>query len=271
MDIFKSLLIGMIQGLTEFLPVSSSGHIVIAEHILSLESPGLLYEVILHFGTLLSVLVVFRKEIYSICSSLFNGIYAVFKKKSLPSGKENPDFNLGIYIILGSIPSGIVGFFFRDVISVLFESPLFVSFSLIFTGIILFFTRYARERKKELSLLSAIIIGCAQIIAIIPGVSRSGITISAGIFLGISRERAVKFSFFLSMPVIFGATLLEMIDSFVFNNPEINLFSLFIGFISAFVFGYFAIRILLKTVISGKFYIFSYYCLIVGILGLIYL
>ena len=269
-DCLKSILLGIIQGLTEFLPVSSSGHIVLAKELFSIQSYGLLYEVVLHFGTLLSVLVIFRKDIYAICVSLGSGIAAAFKEKTLKKLTNNPDSLLGILIIAGTIPSGAAGLIFKDTISNLFQSPFFISFSLIFTGIVLYLTRFIKEQKKEVSLLPALIIGCAQIFALIPGISRSGMTISAALFLGISREKSVKFSFFLSLPVIFGATILEMTDNFSFSNPEVNSIQMLIGLITAFLFGYGAIKVLLKIVMADKFYLFGYYCAVIGIVSLIY-
>ncbi|MFC1557857.1 undecaprenyl-diphosphate phosphatase [candidate division KSB1 bacterium] len=269
-DFLKSILLGIIQGLTEFLPVSSSGHIVLAKELFSIQSYGLLYEVMLHFGTFLSVLVIFRKEIYAICVSLVGGIAEAYREKSLKKLTNNPDSLLGVLIIVATIPGGVAGLVFKDTISCLFRNPLFVSFSLILTGIILYLTRFIKEQKKELSFMQAAIIGCAQICALIPGISRSGMTISTGIFCGISREKAVKFSFYLSLPLILGATILELIDSFSFSNPEVNSIQLLTGLITAFLFGYGAIKILLKVVIAGKFYLFSYYCAVAGIVSLIY-
>lgn len=269
-DVFKSILLGIIQGFTEFLPVSSSGHIVLAKELLSIQMYGLLFEVVLHFGTFLSVAVIFRREIYNICFFLYKGILNAFRNRSLKVLTDNADSFLGILIIVGTIPGAAAGIIFKDVISVMFQSPLVVSYSLIVTGIILYSTKYIGEKKKPLSLLSALLIGCAQVFALLPGISRSGVTISAGIFAGISKEKAVKFSFFLSMPVIFGATVFEMVDSFSLGNPDINVMQLMAGFITAFIFGYIAVKLLLKVVIAGKFYIFSYYCLFVGMLSLIF-
>lgn len=270
LNYYKSLLLGIIQGITEFLPVSSSGHIVIAKNLFSIKSTGLLYEVFLHFGTFLSVVVVFRKEIISIISSSFVGLIYIIKKRNLNSDIEkNYNFRLGIFIIIATIPAGFIGILFKDILSEFFENVLFVSLALIFTGIILYFTKYIKERGYGIKFFNSLLIGCAQAIAIIPGISRSGMTISMGLFLGVKRDEAVKFSFFLSLPAIFGATILESFDIFCYNLSNEELVQIGLAFLSAFFSGYFAIKILMKIVMMGRFYLFSFYCFFIGILGII--
>ncbi|NVM03938.1 MAG: undecaprenyl-diphosphate phosphatase [Candidatus Helarchaeota archaeon] len=268
---YKSVILGVIQGLTEFLPISSSGHIVIAKKLFLIKSAGMLYEVFLHFGTFLSVIVIFRKEIADIVSSLGIGMVDLLKNRSLSSKlTKNQKSRLGIFIIIASVPAGTVGILFKSELSEFFENPLFVAIALIFTGIILYITKYFREGGLGVRFFGSIVIGCAQAFAILPGISRSGMTISAGIFLGINREDAVKFSFFLSMPAIFGATILETLDAFYYNLNIEDLIQIFLAFLSAFLSGYFAVKVLMKIVIAGKFYLFSFYCFLIGILAIVF-
>jgi len=270
LSFIKSVILGVIQGLTEFLPISSSGHIVIAKKLFLIKSAGILYEVFIHFGTFLSVIVIFRKEIADIVSSLWVGLVDLLKKRSLNSElTKNYKSRLGIFLIIASIPAGTVGILLKSELAEFFENPLFVSIALIFTGIILYITKYFKKGEMGVRFLSSIIIGCAQAFAILPGISRSGMTISAGIFLRINREDAVKFSFFLSLPAILGATILETFDIFHYNLNVNDLIQIFFAFFSAFLSGYFAIKILMKIVITGKFFLFSYYCVLIGILGIV--
>lgn len=267
----KSVILGVIQGLTEFLPISSSGHIVIVKKLFLVKSAGMLYEVFMHFGTFLSVIVVFRKEIADIVNSLWVGMVDLLKKRSLNSElTKNHKSRLGIFLIIASIPAGTVGILLKSELAKFFENPLFVSIALIFTGIILYITKYFKKGGIGVRFLDSIIIGCAQAFAILPGISRSGMTISAGIFLRINREDAVKFSFFLSLPAIFGATILETFDIFHYNLNVNDLIQIFLAFISAFLSGYLAIKVLMKIVIAGKFFLFSYYCILIGILGIVF-
>lgn len=270
LNYFKSLFLGLIQGITEFLPVSSSGHIVIAKNLFYIKSPGLIYEVILHFGTFLSVLVVFRTEIISIIRASFFGIIYIIKKGKLNSDiVKNYNFRLGIFIVIATIPAGFIGILLKDILSKFFESIFFVSLALIFTGIILFFTKYFKERGYGINFFNSLLIGCAQALALIPGISRSGMTISMGLFLGVKRDDAVKFSFLLSLPAIFGATILESFNIFYYHLSNEELIQIGLAFLSAFFSGYFAIKILMKIVITGRFFLFSFYCFLIGILGII--
>jgi len=268
---YKSILLGIIQGLTEFLPISSSGHIVLAKKIFFIKSVGVFYEVFMHFGTSLSVIVVFRKEIADIINSLFIGIKDILKTRSLSSESVwDKNSKLGIFIIIATIPAGIIGILFKGEFLKLFENPLFVSIALIFTGIFLLITKYINKGQSEVRFLNSLIIGCAQALAIIPGISRSGLTIGTGLVLKIKREDAVKFSFFLSLPAILGATILEFVDIINYNLNLIEMIQILLAFLSAFISGYIAVKFLMKAVIAGRFYLFSYYCFLIGISGIIF-
>ncbi len=253
MSILKVILLGVIQGLTEFLPVSSSGHLVLTEFALGVKKTNdLSFEVLLHFATLMAILAYFVPKWWEERHKISSNIKEIK--------------NYIIYIIIATIPAGIVGLLFEDYISKLFERPSIVGLMLIFTSVILYAgSRFGIERYKKITLLIAIVVGLSQSLAIIPGISRSGITISTALLLGLNRNESANFSFMIAIPVILGAFILEL-PNIVGINPIIGI----VGFISAFIAGYIAIGIVFKTLLNRKFIYFSYYCLIVGILTMIF-
>lgn len=270
MNIWESVVLGIVQGLTEFLPVSSSGHLVIVENVLGLRFNDLTFEVVVHFGTLLSVLFVFWRDILHIVLGFFRGIFSrnVFRSFSYDS-----DFRLALFIIAGSVPAGLVGVFLNEPIEEIFHNINLVGVTLVITGLILFLTRLVYVGEKRVNFFRAVLIGIAQAIAILPGISRSGITISTGLFSGLSREEAVRFSFLLSLPAIFGANVIELSNVGVLDRGDggNNIFVFLVGFLVAFVTGYIAIKVLIRMVKSGRFSWFSYYCLALGLLVLLFL
>jgi undecaprenyl-diphosphatase len=203
-NIPQSIFLGIVQGLTEFLPVSSSGHLVFFQSLFGLEEPLIFFDVMLHLGTLLAVVIYFRKDICEIVQ----GLGAVLKKRH----KNPPQVKLFLLIVLASIPTGLMGILFKDWFESFFSKPKWVGGMLLITGSVLWLTRWAKKEGKPLGRMrwfDAILIGIAQGIAIIPGISRSGATISVGLFCGLDRELSGKFSFLLSIPAILGATLLD--------------------------------------------------------------
>jgi len=252
-NLISALFLGIVQGLTEWLPVSSSGHLVIVQQIMKIYVP-LLFDVMLHFGTLLAVIVFFWKDIVKILKSLFK---LDFKSKD---GKLIP------FIMIGTIPVALIGFIFHDIIKSFFSNLLAVGISLIITGIILLLTKKS-QGKKELTLFDSILIGIAQAFALIPGISRSGATISTGLFRKIDKKTVFKFSFLLSIPAIIGANLLELIKEPI---VETDILPLFICVITSALIGYLSLKILYSMLKKGKFYYFSFYCFILGLLVLIY-
>jgi len=228
------ILLGIVQGLTEWLPVSSSGHLVIFEQLFNIKV-DLFFNIALHFGTLLVLLLFFWKDIFRL------------SKKWI------------ICIGIGSIITGAIGFLFYDILKSMFSSLLAVSLGLIFTSLILFSTKRYNGNSK-LGIIDSIFIGAAQAIAIIPGVSRSGMTISTGLFRNVKKEEVFKFSFLLSMPAIFGALLYE--GSKVGFNFNVNYI---IGFVASIIIGYLSLNFLRDIVKKRKLHYFGYYCLIVGI------
>jgi undecaprenyl-diphosphatase len=259
-NIPQSIFLGIVQGLTEFLPISSSGHLVFFQSLLGLKEPLIFFDVMLHLGTLLSVVIYFRKDICEIVQ----GLGAVLKKRH----KNPPQVKLFLLIVLASIPTGLMGILFKDWFESLFSKPKWVGGMLLITGLVLWLTRWAKKEGKPLEQMGwfdAILIGIAQGIAIIPGISRSGATISAGLFCGLDRELSGKFSFLLSIPAILGATLLE----YKKVDTASGVGTVLIGAAMAFGVGILALTFLMKIIKMGKLFNFSYYCCGMGILMII--
>lgn len=246
MSFFEAIILGLIQGLTEFLPISSSGHLVILSNVLGVNEQGILFEVFVHFGTLLAVFVVFKDDIIKLI--------------------KNPFQKLTILLIIGTIPTAIIGLTLEDTFERLFNSLFTVGFTLLITGTLLWLAESFTGGKKDLSKLTGInafIIGIAQGAAITPGISRSGSTIAAALLLGLDRSSAARYSFLLSIPAILGATVLKTKDLIV-GIGEVRLLPLMAGTVMAALSGYFAIKFLLKILEQGKLKYFSVYCWLLG-------
>tara|TARA_Y100000991_G_scaffold182170_1_gene145263 strand:+ start:18095 stop:18910 length:816 start_codon:yes stop_codon:yes gene_type:complete len=267
MNEIDAFILGIIQGITEFLPVSSSGHLEIARHILGanmLSDKNLLMTTVLHFATALSTIIVFKKDIIS----LFDGIFLKKNKKSK---------SFLIKIIIAIIPAGLVGLFLMEEIENLFIGNLvLVGVMLILTGVMLFLTKIIKPGIKQISKMDSLIIGLSQALAIIPGISRSGSTICTSIFLNNNKNDAAKFSFLIVIPVIFGAILknvLEIISNYFENGEnsflkELDFSVLFIGFLASFTTGIFACKLVLKVVRNNNLIYFSFYCFILGLISI---
>jgi undecaprenyl-diphosphatase len=254
MDIFDAVFLGIIQGLTEFLPISSSGHLVIFQKLLGFQQQQLLFDCALHVGTLLAVVIYFSKDIKRIF-------------KSVLSKKENTDSFLLKDIITGSIPTAIIGFLFKDYFERAFSSALIAGIMLCVTGLFVGATKFIPEgSKKRVGLITSVLIGIAQGIAIIPGISRSGATIVCGLMCKIDRELAFKFSFLLSIPAISGAFILEAVKI----NQIKNVIPLSLGTISSAIVGLIALRFLNNLIKKGNLYYFSPYCFAIGISTIVY-
>jgi undecaprenyl-diphosphatase len=255
-SILQAVFLGVVQGLTEFIPVSSSGHLVFFQSLFGLKEPQLFFDVMLHLGTLLAVLIFFREDIRKM---------VVGTVESLKGGAKGPNqAKLLLWIVLATIPTGLMGLLFKDWFESLFARPRNVGFMLIITGTILWLTRRVKKVGRPLERmgwLDSVLIGIAQGIAIIPGISRSGSTISAGLFCGLERELAGKFSFLLSVPAILGATVLELrkIDAVGDLTPTL------IGAAVAFVVGIFSLKFMMGIIKMGRVSNFSFYCWAVGI------
>lgn len=271
MSILQAIILGIVQGLTEFLPVSSSGHLVLVEHLLGVPvTEDITFEVFVHFGTLMSVVAVLGKDIVEIIKSFLGAVKEI--KLTKKYYEESEYFRLGIYILIASVPAAIVGLNYEKDIASAFTDPKLVAVMLVFTGLILYLTGLMRPSDpRKIRAGSAFLIGLAQALAIIPGISRSGSTISTAMYLRISPVQAARFSFLLSVPVITGATLLKTGELLMAGFSFWYLAPILVGTLVAFLSGYFAIKFLLQIIEKGKFSFFSYYCLIVGTLGIIFI
>jgi len=250
---FDAVILGVLQGLTEFLPVSSSGHLVLAQAILKVKQSGVSFEVLLHLGSLLAVLVYFRATILRMIQSLWRADLVAERK-------------LVVYIIIGTIPAVLAGLLLRDFFERAFSNPVMTSVMLLVTGLILVATRFVKPGGKQVSLVSAIIMGVGQAFAILPGISRSGTTISAGMFAKAQPSRAAEFSFLLAIPAILGAVVLKLDDLAAIESSLLAQY--FIGVLVTFVASLFAVYAVLKVVKKGKFVYFGYYCFAAGAAGL---
>lgn len=255
-----AIILGIVQGLTEFLPVSSSGHLELGKYILgdhAMAQQSLLMTVVLHFGTALSTMYVFRKHIADLFSKFFS--------------KGNNEEKSFVYkIILSMVPAATVGLVFEKQLETMFtQNIMLVCSMLILTGILLFIADKATKTDKDVSFSSAFKIGVAQAIAIIPGISRSGATISTSVLLGIDRAKAAEFSFLMVVPLIFGKMAKDIIDG-EFVSGQVNLTELGVGFIAAFITGVFACSWMIKLVRNSQLKYFAYYCILIGIIGITY-
>ncbi|WP_405322080.1 undecaprenyl-diphosphate phosphatase [Methanobrevibacter thaueri] len=267
MDIIQGIIIGIVQGLTEFLPVSSSAHLVFIQNILGVES-SLAFDTFLHLGTLIAVLWFFRYDICKMLKSWWLSLGDILQGRFTEGFREDPYKRLAWYVILATIPVGIVGVLFEDSVDALFAGALYVpAFFLFVTGTILYLSQrmtsgninYDNITKKE-----ALFMGLGQACAILPGLSRSGTTIAAGLTIGLDKEFAAKFSFILSIPAIFGAFILQLKD--IGSAMDANFLPVFLGFIAAIISGYIAIKWMLDLIQNKSLDIFSYYCWAVGII-----
>jgi undecaprenyl-diphosphatase len=260
MNTLEALILGLVQGLTEFLPVSSSGHIELGKALLKIQTTdNLLYSIVVHAATALSTIIVFRKTIIDLLRGLLRF-------------RNNDALQYSIKIVVSMIPVGVVGVLFEDDLEALFTgNVLLVGLMLLLTGLLLLFTYFAKKTIKDVSLQRAFVIGLAQAVAILPGVSRSGATISTALMLGVDKGKATQFSFLMVLLPILGATLLKLKD--YLQTPatggEISGISLFVGFMAAFGSGLFACSWMIKIVKHGKLIYFAYYCFLVGFIAVI--
>lgn len=256
MSVFEALLLGIVQGFTEFLPVSSSGHLALGQALLGTNPPGLNFEITVHAATVLSTIVVFRKDIISLISGLLKF-------------KNNDETKYILNIIISMIPVMIVGLFFKDYVEYIFGSGLLVvGVSLLITAGLLFFASSAKTGSNPISPKRSFIVGLAQAVAILPGLSRSGATISTGLLLGIKKEDIAKFSFLMVLIPILGEAFLDIVSGDLLLGGRNEIISLFAGFISAFVSGLIACTAMINLVKRVKLTGFAYYCAVVGIICL---
>ena len=260
MSFFEAIILGIIQGLTEFLPVSSSGHLELAKALLgdtSIPQESMLFTVVLHFATALATMVIFRKEVARIVTGLFQF-------------KNNEEFQFSLKIIISMIPAAAIGVIFSKELETLFDRQiLLVGMMLWVTGLLLLVADRAKNTEKDVSFSHSIIIGIAQAIAILPGISRSGATISTSVLLGVDRSKSASFSFLMVVPLIFGKIAKDLYDGALSVSDD-NMSVMAIGFIAAFITGMFACQWMIKLVRNAQLRYFSYYCFVVGALAIGY-
>ena len=267
-----SAVLGFVQGVAEFLPISSSGHLTLLQHVFGMQEPDNLFNILLHFATLLAVCVYYFHDIWDMVLEFFRFIGSLFSRT--PSRGNPPEARrLVLLIIVGTLPLFLI-LPLEDKVEALGTSPVFVSCALLLTGCILFFSdRMARGRKtaRNATLLDVFLVGIAQACATIPGISRSGSTISAGMARGFDRQFAVRYSFLMSLPAVMGATLLKVIKTVQAAEPIAQglLPKYLLGMVIAGVVGYFSIRLVNLLAAKGKFGAFAYYCWAAGLVSLI--
>lgn len=270
MDFFRAIIVGLVQGLTEFLPVSSSGHLVLAQHLLGVESPGITFEVFLHLGTFVSVLWVFRRRISEIIKGLLS--FLALKKIDQFKGAENRWF--AMLLVVGTIPTALIGFLLAERVEAAFADPSFVGYTLLITGVILFVADRLPGGVKDInktSFLDVIIIGIAQGLAVFPGISRSGSTISAALFRKLDKRTAAEYSFLLSLPAIGGAAVLDFVG-IIRNSAVSHNWGLYIvGAIAAGISGVLAIELFIRLLVRNRLSYFAVYCWLVGITAIVFL
>lgn len=258
MEIIDAIILGIIQGLTEFLPVSSSGHLELGKAILgadSLPEESLLFTVILHFATALSTLLVFRKDV----AEIFKGLFQF---------KWNEETQFSIKIIISMIPAALIGFFLQDFLEVFFDGAIIiVGIMLLITAILLYLADLAKTTEKGVSYRSAFVIGMAQAVAILPGISRSGATISAAVLLGVDKTKSARFSFLMVVPLIFGKVAKDLLSGDI-NFVGDQAIAMGAGFIAAFITGIAACTWMIKLVKQSKLTYFAIYCLIIGLIAI---
>lgn len=251
-QLIRIIISGIVQGLTEWLPISSTGHLRLVEHFLDFKVP-ILFDVILHVGTLIVVVVFFREEISKLFSALVRLDFETEYGKMVP------------LIIVGVVPTLLIGIIFGNLIEETFQDALPISIALVLCGFILYSAKFSREKNDSISYTTAAMIGLAQGIAIIPGISRSGATITVALLLGIKREKAFRFSFLLSIPAILGALVLTLyMELDELASANLGVVQILAGVAISMFVGYLALKLLWKTVKKGKFHLFAFYCWLLG-------
>jgi len=273
MDIIQAIIMGMVQGLTEFLPVSSSAHLVIAPELLGTQS-SLAFDTLLHVGTLVAVIGYFWKDITSMIKSFVSSLLDIPRGKFKEGVADDPYKRLAWLVVVGTIPAGLMGVLLKSEFEDLFNSVTIVGFFLLVTGVILWGSEWIAKRNidkkgkdvKEVSFTNSLVIGVFQGLAIAPGISRSGSTIAAGLFSGLERKLAARYSFLLSIPAILGAALIQAKDIVSFDaNTEV----LIAGFLSAAIFSYLAVKFMMGYIQKHSLNLFAIYCWILGALTII--
>ncbi|MFH1062680.1 MAG: undecaprenyl-diphosphate phosphatase [Candidatus Omnitrophota bacterium] len=264
----KYIYLALLQGLTEFLPVSSSGHLVFFQKVFGFQEPLLCFDIILHLATALSVIIFLKKDLQLIIYDTVIAIKQIIKGKNFSIvWQEYNNFRLGVFVCVAIAPAIIFGLFFHAMIESMFSSLKLVGVSFLGTGTVLFITKYAKQNSRhDFNLKDALSIGLAQAVAIIPGISRSGLTISSGILRGLDRNLAARFSFILAVPTIIAAGVYKLKHGI--GEINISILILTISFLVAFLSGYVCLIFLSKMIAKAKFHYFAYYCWFMGLISI---
>jgi len=255
-QLIKAIILGIVQGLTEWLPISSTGHLKLIENFLGFEAARelVLFDVILHVGTLIVILVFFRRDVGKTLSAVVRLDFETEYGRMVP------------LIVVGTVPTALIGIVFGELIKSTFREVLSIAVAFIFCGVILYSVRIGKERREEVGYLTAVMMGVAQGIAIIPGISRSGATIAVALLLGVKREKAFKFSFLLSVPAILGALGYTFYTEFgKLALTGLGLGEIIGSAVVAMFVGYFALKLLWKAIAQEKFHLFAFYCWLLGV------
>lgn len=271
MTLVQAIILGIFQGISEFLPISSSGHLVILQHFFGIKEGNLFFTEMLHFGTLLSIAIVYFNDIINIIVEFFKMLVSGIKNKRFKVVNEYQ--KLALLIILGSIPTAIIGLVFEDFFKKLYSSSMLpIGIAFLITGLLLWVANkkpHENKNVRDMTVLDSLIIGTFQGIAIIPGISRSGSTIIAGLFRGLNRPLATEYSFLLALPATFGAGLFGIIDVLKTNSMITVDGPLIVGVLLSTIVGVLAIRFLIKILKKDKLHYFSYYLWIIGFITII--
>ncbi len=268
MNIWQSTILGVVQGVTEFLPISSSGHLVLSQKLLGIQI-DLPFIILVHLGTLLAVIIYFFKDIIGLISGFFSGIRKIFVDGEHPRTVyySNTPFKISCFIVLGSIFTAIVALVFKDFFESLFSSIFSVGTFLILTGVFIVLSEWMGKGKRfspQMNFVDAILIGLAQGLAVAPGLSRAGTTISASLALNLERKFAARFSFLMAIPAILGVGLVELKGLVALGTNGIGPINILAGIAASFVSGYLAIKVFMNLISRMSIRIFAYYCFLVG-------
>jgi undecaprenyl-diphosphatase len=268
MTVFQAIILGIVQGLTEFIPISSSGHLVMVPWLLKWElepNSTFVFDVLVQWGTLLALVIYFRRDIASISSAVIAGL----RNSEV---RSNPEYRLAWLILLSTLPAISVGLLLKSLVQDAISSPLWVSIFLLFTGALLFSAEKLGSRSKlmgDMPRRDALMIGIFQVLSLFPGISRSGATISAGMFTGLRREDAARYSFLMATPIMIAAGIVALIDMAGLENAVPLFGSLIVGFFVAALVGYLAIHWLLRYLREHSLTVFSIYCIVIGLMGML--
>lgn len=258
-DILQAIMLGIIQGVTEWLPISSSGHLALVQLAMGLEVP-VFYDAVLHLGTLTGVFAIYRQDIARIVKSIFG--------RDRTEGKYPQGRRMLWLVILGTIPTAAIGLSFRSFFEYSFYDPVSIGAGFIVTGIFILSTLFLKAGNKKLGPADAVLIGVGQGLSIFSSISRSGATVAAGMFRGVEREQLVRYSFLLSIPAILGAAIIDAISADEQQRAELSSIGIeayIVGAAISAIVGYVSIRVLIRLVLGGKFYIFAFYCFVIGV------